>query len=76
MAEDLTIKASTKEGKYAELFPQIQALISGETDTIANLANVCAALKYGMSFLGGVLSGRRKSIGVRSFSRSGCVYPH
>jgi GAF domain-containing protein len=50
MAEDLSIKASTKEGKYAELFPQIQALIGAETDIIANLANVCAALKYGMNF--------------------------
>lgn len=50
MAEDLTISANNKEGKYAELFPQIQALVSGETDAIANLANVCAALKYGMNF--------------------------
>ena len=50
MAEGLTIKANTKEGKYAELLPQIQALISGEMDAIANLANVCAALKYGMNF--------------------------
>lgn len=50
MAEDLTIKANTKEGKYAELLPQIEALLSGETDIIANLANVCAALKYGMDF--------------------------
>lgn len=50
MAEYLTIKANTKEGKYSELFPQIQSLISGETDVIANLANVCAALKYGMNF--------------------------
>lgn len=50
MAEDLTIKANTKEGKYAELLPQIEALLSGESDAIANLANVCAALKYGMNF--------------------------
>lgn len=50
MAEDLTIKACDKEGKYKELLPQIEALISGETDVIANLANVCAALKYGMNF--------------------------
>jgi len=50
MAEDLTITSSTKEGKYTELYPQIQALVAGETDTIANLANVCAALKYGMNF--------------------------
>jgi len=50
MAEELNIKANTKEGKYAELFPQIKALVEGETDVIANLANVCAALKYGMNF--------------------------
>lgn len=50
MAEELNIKASTKEGKYAELFPQVKALIEGETDIIANMANICSALKYGMNF--------------------------
>jgi L-methionine (R)-S-oxide reductase len=50
MAEDLNITANTKEGKYKELFPQIEALVSGETDAIANMANICAALKYGMGF--------------------------
>ena len=50
MAENLNITSTTKEGRYAELLPQIEALISGETDVIANLANVCAALKYGMNF--------------------------
>jgi L-methionine (R)-S-oxide reductase len=50
MAEDLNITANTKEGKYKELFPQIEALVSGESDTIANMANICAALKYGMGF--------------------------
>lgn len=50
MAEDLKITATTKEEKYKELYPQIEALVSGETDIIANLANVCAALKYGMEF--------------------------
>lgn len=50
MAEELSIRSSTKEGKYRELLPQIEALISGETDEIANLSNVCAALKYGMGF--------------------------
>ncbi len=46
MAEDLTIsKNSTKEEQYLSLIPQIEALIYGETDQIANLANVCAALK-------------------------------
>lgn len=46
MAEDLTIlREASKEEKYQSILPQIQALLNGETDRIANLANVCAALK-------------------------------
>ncbi len=46
MAEDLTIlKEASKEEQYQSILPQIQALLIGETDLIANLANVCAALK-------------------------------
>ncbi len=46
MAEDLTItKTGTKEEQYQSLIPQITALLCGETDLIANLANVSAALK-------------------------------
>jgi L-methionine (R)-S-oxide reductase len=46
MAEDLTItKTGTKEEQYQSLIPQIEALLYGEADLIANLANVCAALK-------------------------------
>ncbi len=46
MAEDLTIvKNATKEQQYQSIIPQIKALLSGEDDLIANLANVCAALK-------------------------------
>lgn len=46
MAEDLTIiKNVDKEVQYKTLIPQIKALISGEEDQIANLANVAAALK-------------------------------
>lgn len=45
MAEDLTIVRGTKEEQYQSLLPQVQALMEGETDFIANLANVCAALK-------------------------------
>jgi L-methionine (R)-S-oxide reductase len=50
MAEDLSIKATTKEGKYKELYPQVKALLEGEGDQIANMANICSALKYGMNF--------------------------
>ncbi|GAC1302131.1 MAG: GAF domain-containing protein [Mucilaginibacter sp.] len=46
MAEDLTITASTdKAEQYQSLIPQINALIEGEPDMVANLANICAALK-------------------------------
>ena len=45
MAEDLSIIRGTKQEQYESLFPQIQGLLEGENDLIANLANVCAALK-------------------------------
>ncbi|WP_316839559.1 GAF domain-containing protein [Pedobacter gandavensis] len=46
MAEDLKIVTDTsKAAQYQSLIPQIEALISGETDQIANLANIAAALK-------------------------------
>jgi len=46
MAEDLTLlKTGTKTEQYQSLIPQIEALLQGETDLIANLANICAALK-------------------------------
>ena len=51
MAESLTIDQHlSKEEKYRSLLPQIEALISGETDMIANLSNIMAALKFGMGF--------------------------
>lgn len=51
MAEDILIsKSASKEERYKELLPQIDALIGYEEDLIANLANVAAALKYGMDF--------------------------
>lgn len=46
MAEDLKIlEKASKEEKYQSIIPQIEALISGEDDLIANLGNICAALK-------------------------------
>ncbi|MBS1747593.1 MAG: GAF domain-containing protein [Bacteroidetes bacterium] len=45
MAEDLNVIEGTKEEQYQSLLPQIQGLMEGETDLIANLANVVAALK-------------------------------
>jgi GAF domain-containing protein len=46
MAEDLSINTSTdKTDQYQSLIPQIEALLYGEADLVANLANVAAALK-------------------------------
>lgn len=52
MAEDLLIiKTESKEEQYQSLVPQIQALISGEDDLVANLANISAALKEQFGWL-------------------------
>jgi len=45
MAEDLSINKGTKEEQYELLIPQIEGLLTGETDLTANMANVAAALK-------------------------------
>jgi GAF domain-containing protein len=46
MAEDLVItKSADKTAQYQSLIPQVGALITGEDDLIANLGNICAALK-------------------------------
>jgi len=51
MAEDLTIARGTREEQYQSLIPQIMGLLEGETDLIANLANVSAALKEQFQWL-------------------------
>lgn len=51
MAEDLTIVSGSKTERYRSLLPQIQALVEGETDLVANLANVAAALKEQFGWL-------------------------
>lgn len=50
MAENLEISIGTKEEQYQTLLPQIKALITGESDLTANLANITAALKEQFSF--------------------------
>ena len=51
MAEDLRIATGTKADQYEALFPQIQGLLEGESDLIANLANMAAALKEQFGWL-------------------------
>lgn len=51
MAEVLTISESTdKSERYKSLIPQIESLVSGEPDVIANLSNIAAALRQSMNF--------------------------
>ena len=50
MAEDLQINKGSKEEQYQSLLPQIEALLTGESDLIANLANIAAALKEQFDF--------------------------
>ncbi|MET0634732.1 MAG: GAF domain-containing protein [Chitinophagaceae bacterium] len=51
MAEDLSIVAGNKQEQYESLIPQIKALIDGEPDLVANLANTAAALKEQFGWL-------------------------
>lgn len=50
MAEDLSIAQGSKEDQYLSLVPQIKGLISGETNQVANMANIAAALKEQFNF--------------------------
>ncbi|MBL4587619.1 MAG: GAF domain-containing protein [Flavobacteriales bacterium] len=41
----------SKEERYAQLYPQLKALLHGETDLVANLSNTSAVLKQSFKFL-------------------------
>ncbi|WP_154856069.1 GAF domain-containing protein [Cyclobacterium xiamenense] len=43
--------AAGKRDRYRALLPQLEALLAGETDLIANLANTAAVLKEAFDFL-------------------------
>ena len=51
MAEDLQIITGSKTEQYQSLLPQIKGLLEGETDLVANLANIAAALKEQFGWL-------------------------
>lgn len=50
MSENLIIKGDSKKELYENLLPQIASLIEGETDVIANMANISACLKDTFNF--------------------------
>ena len=50
MAENLIIAEGGKEQKYELLYKQIEALVQGESDPIANMANMAAMIHYTFGF--------------------------
>jgi L-methionine (R)-S-oxide reductase len=50
MAEELKIIGGSREEVYRTLLPQIKALVDGETDFVANCANIAAALRQSFGF--------------------------
>jgi L-methionine (R)-S-oxide reductase len=51
MAESIAFsRAASRETVYAEIVPQIESLIAGETDLTANIANIAAVLKEAFGF--------------------------
>ena len=52
MSHTLAINANTnREEMYRILLPQLHALVEGETDSLANLSNLVAALHHAFNFL-------------------------
>lgn len=51
MSENLIIKGDSKKELYENLLPQIKSLVEGESDEIANMANISACLKDTFNFL-------------------------
>ncbi len=54
MAEDLTRTGGSREAQYLGLAPQLRALLEGESDPVANMANFSAALheQFGWLWVG------------------------
>jgi GAF domain-containing protein len=51
MAEDLMVVKGSMEEQYQSIILQIKGLIQGESDLIANMANITAALKEQFNWL-------------------------
>jgi GAF domain-containing protein len=51
MPEEISVVHGNKKDQYESLIPQLSALLKGEDDLIANLANISAALKQQFNWL-------------------------
>lgn len=50
MSEYLTLYGRTRAERYAELLPQLKALVDSEANTVATMANVASALRMAFGF--------------------------
>ena len=50
MAESISIAQGTREEKYRILLPQLESLVAGERDRVANTGNIAAALRQTFGF--------------------------
>ena len=48
---ELHLTAADKAARYAQILPQLRAIIEDESDTVANLANTAAVLKEAFGWL-------------------------
>lgn len=64
MTEQLILESKSREERYRELYPQLRALLWVETDRIANLANMAAALRqtFGFFWVGFYLVSERELV--------------
>lgn len=78
MAEDLSIIQGSKAEQYEALIPQIKGLLEGESNLVANLANVAAALKeqFGWWWVGFYTVDNEQELVLGPFQGPGSLYPH
>lgn len=50
MAESIHLPAADRAAQWAALLPQLEALVAGESDPTANLANLAAGLRQAFGF--------------------------
>ncbi len=77
MAEELILQQGDKAEQYQSIIPQIKAIVEGEPDLIANLANICAALnqQFGWLWVGFYLV-KQNELVLGPFSRTNCLYSY
>ena len=83
MAENLIINGENKRELYETLLHQLQSLTAGETDVVANMANVAAALKSFRRIkadfqflLGRLLCGKRRDARACPVPGASCLHAH